>query len=84
MGRTRILVIVGVALLVLGILGLVYDRFVFERTETRKLGPLSLEVPTQEEVRVPRLVAWILCGAGVVSIGTGLFKGSDPVGQERP
>jgi len=74
MGRTRLLVALGVVLLVLGILGLVYDRFVFERTETHKLGPLSLEVPTQDEVRVPRLLGWVLCGVGVVSIGAGLFS----------
>jgi len=67
------LVLIGVALLVLGGLGLVYDRFVFERTESRKIGPLSVELPVQEEVRVPRFVAWALCGAGALSVGAGLF-----------
>jgi hypothetical protein len=80
MGRTRILVIVGVILLVVGILGLVYDGFTLERTEKHKVGPLSIEVPTQDEVRVPHLVAWILCGAGVASIAAGLFAGSGPKG----
>ena len=76
MGRTRVLVILGVVLLVLGVLGLVYDGFVLERSETHKVGPLSIKVPTQEEVRVPRVIAWILCGAGAASIAAGLFTGS--------
>ena len=80
MGRTRFLVILGVILLILGVLGLVYDRFVFERSETHKLGPLEVKVPRQDEVRVPRVIAWILCGAGAASIAAGLFSGSFSLG----
>ena len=74
MGRTRLFVILGVVLLILGLLGLVYDGFVLERTETHKLGPLEVKVPRQDEVHVPRLIAWILCGAGAASIAAGLFR----------
>jgi hypothetical protein len=73
MGRTRVLVILGLILLVLGILGLVYQGITLERTEKHKVGPLSIELPTQDEVHVPRIVGWILCGAGAASIAAGLF-----------
>jgi hypothetical protein len=57
--------LVGVALLVLGILALVYKGFSYtEDSHRAKLGPLELKVEEKERVAVP---AW----AGVAAIVAG-------------
>ena len=73
MARTRLLVIVGVILLVVGILGLVYEGMSFQRTESHKLGPLEVKVPTEDRVTIPKWLAWTLCGAGAISVAAGLW-----------
>jgi hypothetical protein len=74
MSRMRLLVLAGVALLVLGILSLAYDRFVLEGTEQRALGPFTVEVPTRDEIRLPRPLGWALVAAGAISLGAGLYS----------
>ena len=61
--------IVALALIALGILGLVYDRFSYtEATHEVNLGPIEFEVKEKKTVNVP---VW----AGVISIvgGAGLL-----------
>lgn len=56
--------IVGIALLVAGVLGLVYGSFSYTKDTTAvKLGPLELSVKEKETVNVP---VWVGVGAIVV------------------
>lgn len=57
--------VVGVALIVAGVLGLVYGGFSFTKeTHQLKLGPVELSVKEKQSVNVP---VW----AGVVAIAAG-------------
>ena len=57
--------ILAIALIVLGILGLVYSQFTYTKeTHDAKIGPLELSVKDKETVNVP---VW----AGVVAIVAG-------------
>ncbi len=61
--------IVALALIILGILGLVYDKFSYtEETHEAQLGPIEFQVKEKKTVNVP---VW----AGVVAIvvGAGLL-----------
>jgi hypothetical protein len=64
--------LVGVALLVLGILGLVYKGFTYtEDTHRAKLGPLELRVEEKERVTVPvwASVAAVVAGGLLLAAG---------------
>lgn len=73
MTRPKGLLVVGAALLALGLLLVTYNRIVLERTERRSLGPFSVQVPKRESISVPRAVGWTLLGAGAVAVGAGLY-----------
>jgi len=58
--------IIGVALVVLGMLGLIYGSFSYtKQTHEAKLGPIELSVSEQQTVNIP---AW----AGGAAIAAGL------------
>jgi hypothetical protein len=62
MGATKL---IAIALIVLGILGLMYGKFSYTKdTHTAKLGPIDLSVKEKETVNVP---VW----AGVIAIVVG-------------
>jgi hypothetical protein len=68
--------VVGVILIVLGILGLAYERFSFTReTDSAELGPVELEIKDRETVAIP---SWASIGAivvgGVMLLGAGTRK----------
>jgi hypothetical protein len=50
--------IVGVCLLVLGILGVVYNRVGYTKDETKaELGPITVKVQEKESVAIPQWLA---------------------------
>jgi multidrug transporter EmrE-like cation transporter len=61
--------VVGLALIVAGILGLVYGSFSYtKQTHEAKLGPIELSVKEQQTVNVP-----VWAGAGAIAIGAVLL-----------
>jgi len=61
--------IVGIALIVAGILGLVYGGFSYtSATHETKLGPIELSIKDKERVNVP---VWV--GAGAILAGGALL-----------
>ncbi|HXT21419.1 MAG TPA: hypothetical protein VN923_11755 [Thermoanaerobaculia bacterium] len=64
--------IVGIALIVLGILGLIYGGFTYTKeTHEAKLGPLEFQVQEKERVNVPIWagVGGIVAGAVLLLVG---------------
>lgn len=61
--------IAAIALIVAGILGLVYGRFSYTKeTHEAKLGPLELSIEDKETVNVP-----IWAGVAAIVVGGGLL-----------
>jgi hypothetical protein len=61
--------LVGIALIVIGVLGLVYGRVTYTKdSHDAQLGPFELTVKDRETVRVP-----IWAGVLVVALGSGLL-----------
>ena len=61
--------IIGILLIILGALGLAYEKFTYtEDTHEAKLGPIVLEVKEKKTVDVP---TWV--GIGTVVVGVGLL-----------
>jgi multidrug transporter EmrE-like cation transporter len=61
------------ALIVAGVLGLVYGSFSYTKeTHEAKLGPLELEVQEKETVNVPQWagIAAIVCGGVLLLVGS--------------
>ena len=72
MGATRIVAIV---LIILGVLGLVYQQFSFTRETTQaKIGPIELSVKEKETHNIPLWVSIAAIGAGVVLLVTAKKK----------
>lgn len=61
--------LLGIALIVLGVLGLVYGQFSYTRkSHEADLGALKLELKEKETVNVP---SW--AGVAAIAVGTGLL-----------
>ena len=61
--------IVALALIILGILGLVYDKFSYtEDSQEVKLGPIEFEVKEKKTVNVP-----VWAGVTAIIVGAGLL-----------
>jgi len=61
--------LLGIALIVLGVLGLVYGQFSYTRkSHEADLGALKLELKEKETVNVP---SW--AGIAAIAVGTGLL-----------
>lgn len=61
--------IVALALIALGVLGLVYGGFSYTKeTHEAKLGPIELQVKDKETVNIP-----VWAGVGAIVVGTGLL-----------
>jgi hypothetical protein len=59
----------GIALIVLGVLGLVYGSFTYtEETHGAKLGPIELSVKDKETVNIP-----VWAGVGAIVAGAALL-----------
>jgi hypothetical protein len=65
--------IIGIALIVLGLLALVYGGFSYTKdTHKAKLGPLELSVKEKERVNVPLWagVGGVVAGAALLLVGS--------------
>lgn len=61
--------IVGVILIVLGVLGLVYQGFSYTREEqVLDIGPIEASVETEERVAIPLWVSGLVLAVGVVLV----------------
>jgi hypothetical protein len=59
----------GLVLLVLGVLGLVYGGFSYQKEKAdARIGPIEIEVTERERVNVP-----LWAGIGAVAVGGGLL-----------
>ena len=64
--------LIGVALIVLGLLGLVYGGFSFTReTHQASIGPLELSVKEQQSVNVPTWAGGAAIAIGVLLVVVG-------------
>lgn len=65
----NIIKITAIALIVAGILGLVYGRFSYTKaTHEAKLGPIELSIKDKERVNVP-----VWAGVGAIVIGSSIL-----------
>ena len=65
----NVLKILGIALIVLGALGLVYGSFTYTKeTHDAKLGPIELSVKDKETVNIP-----VWAGLGAIVAGAALL-----------
>jgi len=61
--------VVAIALIILGVLGLVYDKFSYtEDSQEVKLGPIEFEVKEKKTVNVP-----VWAGVTAIIVGAGLL-----------
>ncbi len=61
--------IVAIALIVLGVLGLIYGSFTYTKeTHQAKIGPLQLSVKEKETINIP-----VWAGVGAIGIGVVLL-----------
>lgn len=67
--------IIAIILIVVGVLGLVYQQFSFTKeTHSAKIGPLELSVKEKETVNVPLWASLGAIGVGVVLLVAGRRK----------
>jgi len=67
--------VVAIILIILGVVGLVYQQFSFTKETTQaKIGPLELTVKDKETVNVPLWVSLGAIGIGVVLLVGGRKK----------
>jgi drug/metabolite transporter (DMT)-like permease len=57
--------IIGIALIVAGVLGLIYDGFTYTKeTHQAKLGPLQFSIEEKETISIP-----LWAGVGAIAVG---------------
>ena len=66
--------IFGVLLIIVGAIGLVYPEVTLKRTKTIKLGPVSIEEPQKQIIRISPIVAVAITVGGAVLIYLGIKK----------
>lgn len=66
--------IFGVLLIIVGAIGLVYPEVTLKRTKTIKLGPVSIEEPQKQIIRISPIVAVAITMGGAVLIYLGIKK----------
>jgi len=73
----RVTLIAGVVLVILGIIGLVYEGFtVTHQKKVLDIGPIQATKKEQETIPIPPIVAWAAIGGGAVLIFAGLRRTS--------
>ena len=66
--------IFGVLLIIVGAIGLVYPEVTLKRTKAIKLGPVSIEEPQKQIIRISPIVAVAITMGGAVLIYLGIKK----------
>jgi len=72
MNRSRWLIVIGTALLAIGLVFVTYNRVAFERTQRKSMGPFSMDVPKRQTFTVPKLLAWTMAGSGAAALVMGI------------
>ena len=73
----RVTLIAGVVLVILGIIGLVYEGFtVTHQKKVLDIGPIQATKKEQETIPIPPIAAWAAIGGGAVLIFAGLRRTS--------
>jgi hypothetical protein len=72
MNRSRKLIVVGAALLLIGLLFITYPRVALERTERKSVGPFSMGVPRRQTFTMPKLLAWTMAASGAAALVIGI------------
>ncbi len=71
----RVVTIVGIILIIAGTAGLIWGGFQFPRNrEVAEIGPVEVRAETTENVDIPRWLAGVILGGGVVLVVAGSRK----------
>jgi hypothetical protein len=71
----KITLIIGVVLVILGVIGLVYEGFtVTHQKKVLDIGPIQATKKEQETIPIPPIVSWVAIGGGAVLIFAGLRR----------
>jgi hypothetical protein len=69
----RVTLIIGVVLVILGVVGLVYEGFtVTHEKKVLDIGPIQATKKEQETIPIPPIVSWVAVGGGAILIIAGL------------
>lgn len=73
--RVKALLLIGVVLVILGVIGLVYEGFtVTHEKKIVDIGPIQASKKEQETIPIPPILAWVAIGGGAVLIFAGLRR----------
>jgi len=72
MSRSRWLIVIGAALLVIGLTFVTYSRVALERTERKAIGPFSVDVPRRRTFTMPKVLAWGMAASGAAALVIGI------------
>jgi hypothetical protein len=72
MNRSRRLIVIGTALLVIGLMFVTYNRIALERTEKKAFGPFSVDVPRRKTFTMPKVIAWAIAVSGGAALVIGI------------
>ena len=73
----RIALIIGVLLVILGVIGLVYEGFTFTtQKKVVDLGPIQATKKEEKTIPIPPIISWVAIGGGAILIFAGLRRTS--------
>ena len=71
----RVTLILGVVLLLLGVIGLVYEGFtVTHEKKIVDIGPIQATKKEQQTIPIPPIVSWVAIGGGAILMFAGLRR----------
>ena len=71
----KVMLLVGVVLVILGVIGLVYEGFtVTHEKKIVDIGPIQASKKEQETIPIPPILSWVAIGGGAVLIVAGFRR----------
>jgi hypothetical protein len=71
----RVTLILGVVLVLLGVIGLVYEGFtVTHEKKIVDIGPIQATKKEQQTIPIPPIVSWVAIGGGAILMFVGLRR----------
>ena len=71
----RVTLILGVVLVLLGVIGLVYEGFtVTHEKKIVDIGPIQATKKEQQTIPIPPIVSWVAIGGGAILMFAGLRR----------
>jgi len=71
----KALLLIGVVLVILGVVGLVYEGFtVTHEKKIVDLGPIQASKKEQQTIPIPPIISWVAIGGGVILIFAGFRR----------